>query len=367
MNNNSNSKKTAFITGIAGQDGSYLAEFLTEKGYRVFGLVRDTSPEKNPNIKDLITAGKITLIQGDMKDCDSIIRAFEQVNQTNERDGAGPIDEVYNLAAQTDYMTSFAKPGETFDLNYQGVGYVVDAAMKCNPSVRIFQASSSEMYGEALPPQSETTPFKPISPYGEAKLKAHNEFVVGYRQKYDLYICSGILFNHESPRRQERYVTRKITSSLARIKLGLQETLELGNIDARRDWGFSGDYVRAMWLILQEQKADDYVIASGASHTVREFVNAAASALDMQLTWEGKDIKEVARDTTGTVRVRINEKFYRPIDTHFTCGEPAKLMARTGWKPQTTFEELVSMMAQSDLEKAQAEIETVQKGAENIT
>jgi GDPmannose 4,6-dehydratase len=360
MNNKENKNyKTAFITGIAGQDGSYLAEFLVGKGYQIFGLVRDTSPEKNPNIKDLITAGKIALIQGDMTDRDSITCAFEQVTREcqeikDDKTGSSrPIDEVYNLAAQTDYMTSFAKPGETFDLNYQGVGYVVDAAMKCNPVVRIFQASSSEMFGEALPPQSEMTPFKPISPYGEAKLKAHNEFVVGYREKYGLYICSGILFNHESPRRQERYVTRKITSSLARIKLGLQEVLELGNIDARRDWGFSGDYVRAMWSILQESKPDDYVIASGVSHTVRDFVNAAASALDMQLTWEGEGIHEVARDTAGAIRVRVNEKFYRPIDTHFTCGDPAKLMTRTGWKPQTTFEELVCMMAKSDLEKAQ--------------
>ncbi|HEY4517781.1 MAG TPA: GDP-mannose 4,6-dehydratase, partial [Candidatus Paceibacterota bacterium] len=234
------SKKRAFITGITGQDGSYLADFLLGKDYEVFGIIRRTSLDPLQRIAHLAVPRKITLMYGNMRDNGSLARALEEAKP----------DEIYNLAAQSDVGVSFKVPEETMEINYLGLGRLINEAVKVNPKVRIYQASTSEMFGATPPPQSERSPFQPVSPYGESKLKAHQDFVEGYRRKHGIYVCSGILFNHESPQRGEKFVTRKITLSLAKIKLGLQEQLELGNLDAKRDWGFAGDYVDAMWRML---------------------------------------------------------------------------------------------------------------------
>ena len=331
--------KKALITGITGQDGSYLVNFLLKKGYKVYGFMRRTS--NDPLTRFEYLSSKIEILYGNLRDVASIERAMEYVKP----------DEVYNLAAQSDVGVSFKCPEETMEINYYGVGRIVNAAMKVNPKVRIYQASTSEMFGKTNPPQNENSPFQPVSPYGEAKLKAHEDFVVGYREKHGLFICSGFLFNHESPRRGEHFVTRKITLSLAKIKLGLQDHFELGNLEAKRDWGFAGDFVEIMWIMLQQDKPEDFVIATGESHTVREFVEAAAKALEMKITWEGEGLDEVAKDENGKVILKINEKFYRPAEVDYLLGDSKKAKEKLGWHPKTTFNDLVKMMAESDLEQ----------------
>ncbi len=329
--------KRALITGITGQDGSYLGELLLSKGYTVYGLVRRSSNDPFVRLRHL--KDQVRIVYGNLRDTGSLERALAEAKP----------DEIYNLAAQSDVGISFKCPEETEEINYYGVGRLVNAATRFNPKVRIYQASTSEMFGKTKPPQNESSPFQPVSPYGEAKLKAHEDYVVGYREKHGLYICSGFLFNHESPRRGEHFVTRKITISLAKIKLGLQDHLELGNLDAKRDWGFAGDYVELMWKMLQQKKPADYVIATGESHTVRDFVNAAAQALGMELRWSGKGLKEVAKNEKGKVIVKVNKDFYRPAEVDYLLGDSSKAEKLLKWKPKTSFSELVRIMAEADL------------------
>ncbi len=332
------SSKRALITGITGQDGSYLAEFLLNKGYEVYGFVRRTSNDPFLRMEHLRLSKKVQLCYGNLRDIAAIERAIEKVNP----------HEIYNLAAQSHVGISFECPEETIEINYYGVGRLVNAAMKFNPKVRIYQASTSEMFGATPPPHDEETPFVPVSPYAEAKLKAHEDFVVGYRKKHGLFICSGILFNHESPRRGENFVTRKTTISLAKIKLGLQDHFELGNLNIKRDWGFAGDYVEAMWRMLQQPEPQDFVIATGEAHTVRELVTEAGRALNMNLTWEGKGENEVGRDEKGRVIVRVNPEFYRVRETNDFIGDSTKARRVLGWSPKVSFTELVRMMAEHD-------------------
>jgi len=344
--------KRALITGITGQDGSYLAEFLLGKGYEVYGMMRRTSNDPLTRFdEDMESKENFHLLYGNLRDVAAIERVIEESNP----------DEIYNLAAQSDVGVSFKCPEETTEINYYGVGRLVNAVLKHNPKVRVYQASTSEMFGKTQPPQNEDSPFQPVSPYSEAKLKAHEDFVVGYREKHGLFICSGFLFNHESPRRGEHFVTRKISISLAKIKLGLQDSFELGNLDAKRDWGFAGDYVRLMWMMLQQDKPDDYVIATGESRTVRDFVNAAAEALDMKITWEGKGLDEIAKDENGKIILRINEKYYRPNEVDYLLGDSSKAQKVLGWKTDVNFKELVAMMTKSDLERFQKQKEGLKR------
>jgi GDPmannose 4,6-dehydratase len=335
-------KKRALITGINGQDGSYLAEYLLSLGYDVWGLVRRTSQNSFGHIETIIEAPKgVKLVYGNMRDAGTLRAAIEESDP----------DEIYNLAAQSHVWVSFKSPDETMDINYHGLGRLVHEAMKHNPKVRIYQASTSEMFGSTNPPQSEKSPLKPVSPYATAKFYGHDDYVVGYRNKYGLYICSGILFNHESPRRGENFVTRKITIALAKIKLGVQDKLVLGNLDAKRDWGYAGEYVKVMHKMLQQKKPEDYVIATGKSHTVREFVEAAAKELGMKIKWSGKGVKEVGKDENGKVIVEVSPEFYRPNEVHYLLGDASKARKQLKWKQETSFEELVAMMAKSDFEK----------------
>lgn len=337
--------KTALITGITGQDGSYLAELLIAKGYDVHGLMRRSSTEPLIRIQHLVTEGTLKLHLGDLRDSKTIQRIIEEVSP----------HEIYNLAAQSDVGISFKCPEEAYIVNYEGMKNLVDVARQHNKDVRIYQASTSEMFGSTNPPQSETAPFQPVSPYAEAKLKAHTDVVVKYRDTYGLHISSGILFNHESPRRGKHFVTRKITHSLSKVKLGLQPHVTLGNLEAKRDWGYAGDYVEAMWLMLQQDVPDDYVIATGESRSVREFVEATTRALKMETTWEGKGIDEVCIDSRGNTIVRISKNFYRPAEVDYLLGNATKAKEKLGWVPKTSFDELVKMMVISDLRDAHFE------------
>lgn len=329
----------ALVTGMAGQDGSYLAELLLRKGYEVYGLVRhegDNALLQIPMLKD-----RVHVLYGDICDTDSLERAIL----------VSAPDEIYNLASQSDVGSSFSRQKETMEVNYYGLGKLVRVAMKKKSDARIFQASSSEMFGKTSPPQNEDSSFQPVNPYGEAKLKAHQDFVVGYRQKFNLFICSGFLFNHESPRRSARFVTRKISIGMAKIKLGLQGSFKLGYLDAKRDWSFAGDFVEAMWLMLQEHAPHDYVMASGQSHSVRDFVNRSAAVLGMKLMWDGEGLNEVARDESGTIVVSIDEKYYRPSEPDNLLGDSTRARKSLGWKPKENFDSLVEMMVRSDYEQ----------------
>ncbi len=333
--------KKALITGLTGQDGSYLAELLLQKGYEVYGLVRRTSTDPYERIEHIILDGGVKIIHGNLRDLSAVRRAMELCVP----------DEVYNLAAQSHVGISFECPEETMEIDYYGVGRVVNEAIRVNPKVKIYQASTSEMFGSRNPPQNETTEFDPISPYGEAKVKAYQDFIVNYRENHGVFACSGILFNHESPRRGKHFVTRKITHSLAKIKLGMQDVLELGNLESKRDWGYAGDYVEAMWLMMQQDKADDFVIGTGKSHSVREFVEFAAEALGMKIHWEGEGINTVGKDDSGKVIVKVNEKFYRPTDPHDLIADPSKAKRILNWEPKTSLKELVNMMTVSDFKE----------------
>jgi GDPmannose 4,6-dehydratase len=334
-------KKRALITGITGQDGSYLAEHLVNEGYEVWGLMRRSSLEPMLRIEKLVRPPKIKIVYGNLRDSATLREALLQSKP----------HEIYNLAAQSDVWVSFKTPDETMEINYFGLGRLVEEAIKLNPKVRIYQASTSEMFGKTKPPQNESSEFQPVSPYGEAKLLAHRNYVEGYREKYNLYICGGVLFNHESPRRGEHFVTRKITISLAKVKLGLQDSFALGNLDARRDWGFAGDYVKAMHKMLQQKKPEDFVIATGQAHTVREFVEAAAEALDMPITWSGKGLKEVGKTKEGKTVVTVSKEYYRPNEVHHLLGDSRKAQKKLGWKIETTFKKLAAMMAKADYER----------------
>ncbi len=319
-------KKVAFITGITGQDGSYLAELLLGKGYKVYGMVRRASVEKFERIAHIMD--RIELIQGDLLDQYSLISALKKAQPT----------EVYNLAAQSFVPTSWAQPVLTSEFTAIGVTRMLESIRLVDPKIRFYQASSSEMYGKVLEtPQTENTPFYPRSPYGVAKVYGHY-ITVNYRESYDLFAVSGILFNHESPRRGLEFVTRKVTDGVARIKRGLSSELRLGNLDARRDWGFAGDYVEAMWLMLQQDTPDDYVIATGETHTVKELVQVAFDHAG--LDWEK--------------HVKLDPAFIRPAEVDLLIGDPAKAKKQLGWTPKVSFEQLVKMMVDSDIERLSA-------------
>lgn len=316
------SKKRALITGITGQDGSYLAEFLLSMGYEVFGLVRRSSTlnyERIAHIQD-----DINLVSGDMLDSASLTKALQHAQP----------DEVYNLAAQSFVQTSWNQAVFTGDVTALGVTRLLDAIMQVNPEIRFYQASSSEMFGKVQEvPQKETTPFYPRSPYGVAKVYGH-WITVNYRESYNLHATSGILFNHESPRRGLEFVTRKVTYNAAKIKLGLANELPLGNLDAQRDWGFAGDYVKAMWLMLQQDAPDDFVIATGETHTVEKLVKVAFDCVD--LNWQDY--------------VTQDPRFMRPAEVDLLVGDPTKAGEQLGWEPQVSFEKLIQMMVEADLQ-----------------
>lgn len=336
-------KRSALITGITGQDGSYLADHLLAEGYDVWGLVRRSS--NDPFVRfESETKKAVRVLYGDMRDSAAVERAVQESRP----------DEVYNLAAQSDVGISFKCPEETVEINHYGVGRLVNAVQKIKPTAKIYQASTSEMFGKTKPPQNEESPFQPVSPYGVAKLKAYQDFVVGYREREGMFISSGILFNHESPRRGAHFVTRKISISLAKIKLGLQDGFSLGNLEAARDWGFAGDYVRAMHLMLQQDKPDDYVIATGISHTVRAFVEAACKAAEINIFWKGSGLEEVGVDGSGKTILTIDKAFYRPAEVDALRGDSTKAKRDLGWEPNTSFEQLVEMMVKSDLERFSA-------------
>lgn len=337
--------KSALITGITGQDGSYLAELLLEKGYKVYGLLRRKSKVDYGNIEHLV--GKVELIYADMTDVTSLIAAMRQ----------SQADEVYNLAAQSFVATSWDTPLGTAEIDALGVTNMLEAIRAVKPEARFYQASTSEMFGlvQAVP-QSETTPFYPRSPYGVAKLYGH-WITKNYRESYDMYACSGILFNHESERRGLEFVTRKITNAVARIKLGLQDCVELGNMSAKRDWGHSKDYVYAMWLMLQQEAPDDYVVSTGETHEVREFVDLAFKAAGMDLEWSGEGVDEIAKDkATGKVVVKVNPQFFRPAEVDLLLGDPTKAETKLGWKREVSFQELVERMVKNDLEIEKANL-----------
>ena len=336
--------KRALITGITGQDGSYLAELLLEKGYEVYGLWRRKSGVDYGNVEHI--KDKIRFVYGDMTDIVSLIRAM-RISQA---------DEVYNLAAQSFVATSWEQPLATAEIDGIGVTNLLEAIRTVKPEARFYQASTSEMFGLVQEiPQRETTPFYPRSPYGVAKLYGH-WITKNYRESFGMYACSGILFNHESERRGKEFVTRKITDAAARIVLGKQDCLYLGNMDAKRDWGHSKDYVRAMWLMLQQETPDDYVVATGETRTVREFVSAAFAALGVTLRFEGEGVDEVGIDcATDKVVVRVDPQFFRPAEVELLLGCPEKAERELGWQREIGFEELVSRMAKNDYELVKAE------------
>ncbi|WMC91711.1 GDP-mannose 4,6-dehydratase [Kineothrix sp. MB12-C1] len=337
--------KNALITGITGQDGSYLAELLLEKGYNVYGIMRRKSVVDYGNVEHI--KDKLHFIYADMTDVVSLINAMK-ISQA---------DEVYNLAAQSFVATSWEQPLATADIDAVGVTNMLEAIRIVKPSSRFYQASTSEMFGlvQAIP-QSETTPFYPRSPYGVAKLYGH-WITKNYRESYDLYACSGILFNHESERRGKEFVTRKITDAVARIKQGVQEYLELGNMDSKRDWGHSKDYVYAMWLMLQQNEADDYVIATNETRTVREFVEVAFRKVGMEIEWSGQGVDEIGKDKeSGKTVVKVNKNFFRPAEVDILLGNPQKAEEELGWKRQISFDELVGRMVKNDMTLVEKEI-----------
>lgn len=349
-------KKRALITGITGQDGSYLAELLLEKGYEVYGIMRRKSKVDYGNIEHI--KDDVNLIDADMTDLVSLVNAMRI---------AMP-DEVFNLAAQSFVGTSWDQPHATADIDGIGVLNMLEAIRMVKPDARFYQASTSEMFGKVQSiPQTEETPFYPRSPYGVAKLYGH-WITKNYRESYNMYACSGILFNHESERRGKEFVTRKITDAVARIKLGVQDCLELGNLDSKRDWGHAKDYVKAMWLMLQQEEANDYVIATGETHKVREFVELAFRYVGIELDWQGKEDNEIGIDKeTGRVVVRVNPKFYRPAEVDLLLGSPEKAKKALDWNLKVSFKELVERMMKSDLEKVTQEISFFESAQEVAT
>ncbi len=343
-------QKVALITGVTGQDGAYLAEFLLEKGYLVHGVKRRSSLFNTDRIdhlyRDLHEKNvRFQLHHGDLTDSSSLIRIIQQVQP----------DEIYNLAAQSHVAVSFEEPEYTANSDALGALRILEAIriLGLEKRSRFYQASSSELYGLVQEtPQRETTPFYPRSPYAVAKLYAY-WITVNYREAYSIYACNGILFNHESPVRGETFVTRKITRALARIKLGIQECLYLGNLHAKRDWGHAKDYVEAQWLMLQQEQPEDFVIASGEQHSVREFVDAAAAQLDISMTWDGAGLNEKGYDAQGNCIVRVDPRYFRPTEVDSLLGDASKARNKLGWTPTITFQALVAEMAREDLLEAQ--------------
>ncbi|MDE7548090.1 GDP-mannose 4,6-dehydratase [Acetobacter fabarum] len=341
--------KKALITGVTGQDGSYLAELLLSKGYEVHGLKRRTSLFNTDRIDHLyegpeVKGRRFILHHGDLTDSSSLVRVIESVAP----------DEIYNLAAQSHVAVSFEEPEYTANSDALGTLRILEAIrnLRLQDKIRFYQASTSELYGLVQEsPQSERTPFYPRSPYGVAKLYAY-WITVNYRESYGMYACNGILFNHESPRRGETFVTRKITRALARIKLGLQSVLCLGNLDALRDWGHAKDYVEMQWLMLQQDKPEDFVIATGVQFSVRQFVEIAARHLDLFIRWEGHGVDERGYDQNGNCIVAVDPRYFRPAEVETLLGNPTKARERLGWTPKTSFEELVAEMVADDLSSA---------------
>ncbi len=339
--------KTAVITGITGQDGAYLAAFLIDKGYKVFGTYRRTSSVNFWRIEELGIAEhpSLKLVEHDLTDLGSSIRLLQM---------AAP-DEVYNLAAQSFVGVSFGQPVATAEITGMGAVHILEAIRIVNPKIRFYQASTSEMFGKVQEtPQVESTPFYPRSPYGVAKLYAH-WMTINYRESYGIFGTSGILFNHESPLRGKEFVTRKITDGVARIALGKQSVLELGNLDAKRDWGYAKEYVDLMWRMLQADEPDTFVIATNRTETVRDFVNMAFKAVDIQLEWNGSGEHERGVDVrTGKTVVQVNPDFYRPAEVELLIGNPQKAQDVLGWKPHTTLEQLCDLMVKADLERVKS-------------
>lgn len=343
--------KRALITGITGQDGSYLAELLLSKGYEVHGVIRRSSSfntarinhiYQDPHDPDL----RLKLAYGDLSDASSINNVIKTVRP----------DEIYNLGAQSHVKVSFEVPEYTSDVTAMGCVRILEAMREIGLDARFYQASSSELYGKVVEtPQTETTPFYPRSPYACAK--AYAFYVTrNYRESYGMFATNGILFNHESPRRGETFVTRKVTRAVARIVHGLQQTLFLGNLDAKRDWGFAGDYVEAMWLMLQAKEPEDFVIATNETHSVREFCDRAFARVGMPLTWEGSGDSEVGRGPKGQPLVKVDPRYYRPAEVDLLLGNPAHAKAKLGWEPKVTFEGLVDMMVDSDLQDIERQL-----------
>ena len=344
------SRKVALITGITGQDGAYLAEFLLKKGYVVHGVKRRSSLFNTDRIDHLyqdphVKKASFILHYGDLTDSTNLIRIIQQVQP----------DEIYNLAAMSHVAVSFETPEYTANADGIGTLRILEAMriLGLEKKTRFYQASTSELYGLVQEtPQKETTPFYPRSPYAVAKLYAY-WITVNYREAYGMYACNGILFNHESPVRGETFVTRKITRALARIKLGLQDCLYLGNLDALRDWGHAKDYVEMQWLMLQQDHPEDFVIATGVQYSVRDFVNAAADELGMSIRWEGKGVEEKGHDASGKCIVQVDPRYFRPTEVETLLGDPTKAKQKLGWTPRITFHELVAEMVREDLKSAE--------------
>lgn len=344
----------ALITGITGQDGSYLAEFLLNKGYEVHGIIRKSSSFNTKRIDHLYRdshepSAKVFLHYGDLDDPNTLNKILRKAKP----------NEVYNLAAQSHVRVSFDIPEYTGNINALGTLRMLEAIRENDPKIKFYQASTSEMFGSSPPLQNEVTPFQPVSPYGIAKLYAHWT-AIHYRQSYNLFTTSGILFNHESPRRGGTFVTKKVTEGIANIMAGKMDKLYLGNLDAKRDWGFAGDYVEAMWLMMKQEVPDDYVIATGEAHTVREFVEEAFKVVGIDIRWEGSGLQEKGIDVnSGKVLIEIDPRYFRPTEVHYLCGDFAKAQKKIGWAPRLKFRELVELMVNADLEnigilKAQA-------------
>ncbi len=354
--------KKALITGITGQDGAYLAEFLLKKGYEVHGLKRRASLFNTDRIDHLYQdphekERRFVLHYGDMTDSSSLLRIIQQVSP----------DEIYNLAAQSHVAVSFEEPEYTANSDALGALRVLEAMriLGMEKKTRFYQASTSELFGEVQEtPQKETTPFYPRSPYAVAKLYAY-WITVNYREAYGMYACNGILFNHESPVRGETFVTRKITRALARIKLGLQDCLYLGNLSAKRDWGHAKDYVEMQWLMLQQETPDDFVIATGVQHSVRDFVDAAAVELGMNIRWQGEGVDEKGYDDQGRCVVAVDSRYFRPTEVETLLGDPSKAKNELGWEPKVTFKELVAEMVREDLKAAERD-ELVKRHGFNV-
>lgn len=342
--------KTALITGITGQDGSYLAELLLDKGYEVHGIVRRSSTFNTSRIDHIfqdphVENKKLFLHYGDVSDSSNISRLVEKIRP----------DEIYHLAAQSHVRVSFDTPEYTGDVTGLGTLRILDAIREAGIKTKFYQASSSEMFGLVQHvPQTEETPFYPRSPYGVAKVYGY-WITKNYRESYDLFACNGILFNHESPRRGETFVTRKVSRGLARIKLGIDTTLYMGNLDAKRDWGYAKDYVEGMWMMLQQEKPDDYVLATNETHTVREFIEVASARLGFDLEWRGEGVNETGVDLkTGKTIIKIDPEYFRPAEVDLLIGDPAKAKKIMGWEPKVKFKELVEIMVDADLEKQSA-------------
>ncbi len=332
-------KKKALITGINGQDGAYLSKLLLDKNYEVYGAIRRGASEKTDRLDTLGVTNKIRFVDSDLLEISNIYQIIEDIAPT----------EIYNLAAQSFVPTSFSLPLLTSDINAMGCLRMLDSIKRINREIRFYQASTSEMFGKVAEiPQTENTKLHPRSPYGVSKVYSHY-MTINYRETYDIFACSGILFNHESPLRGKEFVTRKITSSLNKIKYGLLDCMEIGNMNAERDWGFAGDYVRAMWLMLNADHADDYVIASGEKHSIREFIKLSLHFLDIDAEWEGEGLDEkVINKSNGNVIIKVNPKYFRPAEVNILIGSPEKAKKELSWEPEVKFEELVKMMVEYD-------------------